>query len=133
VSNAQVACGYWLYTVHMYILPNAQKDIRPWGNFERFTLNEPSTVKVITVNPHQSLSLQRHTTREEFWKILSGSGFATIGEKKNPITAGDTMFIPKQTLHRIESGDEMLVFLEIAFGVFDEADIERLDDRYGRT
>jgi mannose-1-phosphate guanylyltransferase/mannose-1-phosphate guanylyltransferase/mannose-6-phosphate isomerase len=114
-------------------LTNAQKDIRPWGNFERFTLNEVSTVKIITVDPNQSLSLQRHQNREEYWKILSGNGFATVQGDKKPITAGDSVFIPKLGEHRIESGDTTLVFLEIAFGVFDENDIERLDDKYGRV
>ena len=39
------------------------RDERPWGAFERFTLNEPSTVKIITVNAGQTLSLQRHEHR----------------------------------------------------------------------
>lgn len=114
-------------------LPNAQKDNRPWGNFERFTLNETSTVKIITVNPNQSLSLQRHQNREEYWRILSGNGYATVDEDRRPVSAGDNIFIPRQGKHRIESGDTMLVFLEIAFGTFDENDIERLEDKYGRT
>jgi mannose-1-phosphate guanylyltransferase/mannose-1-phosphate guanylyltransferase/mannose-6-phosphate isomerase len=114
-------------------LPNAQKDTRPWGNFERFTLNEISTVKIITVNPNQSLSLQRHKQREEYWKIISGNGYATVQGEKMPITAGDSVFVPKMGEHRVESGDATLVFLEIAFGTFDENDIERLEDKYGRT
>ena len=27
------------------------RDERPWGGFERYTLNEPSTVKIIEVAP----------------------------------------------------------------------------------
>lgn len=117
----------------MNTLPNAQKDERPWGNFERFTLNEISTVKIITVNPHQSLSLQRHQNREEYWRIIAGSGYATVDENRREIHAGDDVYIPKQGIHRIESGAETLVFMEIAFGTFDENDIERLEDKYGRT
>jgi mannose-6-phosphate isomerase-like protein (cupin superfamily) len=117
----------------MNLLPHAQKDIRPWGNFERFTLNELSTVKIITVNPNQSLSLQRHEGREEYWRILSGSGYATVDNERKEVHAGDDVYIPKHGLHRIESNNETLIFLEIAFGNFDETDIERLDDKYGRT
>ena len=36
---------------------------RPWGRFEQFTLNEPTTVKTITVEPGHRLSLQRHEHR----------------------------------------------------------------------
>ena len=45
-------------------------DQRPWGSFERFTLNEPSTVKLIYVRPGDRLSLQRHEHRDELWVAL---------------------------------------------------------------
>ena len=32
---------------------------KPWGQFEQFTHNEISTVKILTVNENQRLSLQR--------------------------------------------------------------------------
>jgi mannose-6-phosphate isomerase-like protein (cupin superfamily) len=114
-------------------LPNAQFDVRPWGNFERFTLNEATTVKIITVSPNQSLSLQRHEHREEYWRIISGYGVATIDGHKQDVQAGDDVYIPTHGTHRIESGNETLVFMEIAFGHFDESDIERLEDKYGRS
>ena len=120
------------YGVYM-LLPNAQKDIRPWGNFERFTLNETTTVKIITVTPNQSLSLQKHDHRKEYWKIISGTGFATIAGEKKEIKEGDEIFFEENVEHRVESADTTLVFLEIAFGHFDEEDITRLEDKYGRT
>ncbi len=122
-----------VYLLTYMLLPNAQKDIRPWGNFERFTLNETTTIKIITVTPNQSLSLQKHTHRKEYWKILSGNGFATIAGEKKEIKEGDEIFFEENVEHRIESGDAILMFLEIAFGTFDEDDIIRLEDKYGRT
>ena len=59
----------------MEALTSYEKEQRPWGNFERFTLNEKTTVKIITVNAGEELSLQKHNNRTEFWKIISGSGF----------------------------------------------------------
>ena len=41
-------------------LVNYLKEERPWGNFERFTLNEKATVKIVTVNEGESISLQTH-------------------------------------------------------------------------
>ncbi len=113
-------------------LPNYEKDIRPWGQFERFTLNEKSTVKIITVNAGEAFSLQTHEKRDEFWRVLSGYGMVTVGEKEEEANPGDEFFIPRGTTHRAEGGEEGLVFLEIAFGEFDEHDIKRLDDKYGR-
>lgn len=105
---------------------------RPWGSFTRFTNGEPSTVKIISVKPDQSLSLQYHEKREEFWRILSGEGSVTIGTETKPAHKGDEFFIKKGEHHRISAGAEGLEVLEISFGEFDENDITRLEDNYGR-
>jgi len=39
---------------------------KPWGMFEQFTKQEAVTVKIITINPNESLSLQYHHKRAEF-------------------------------------------------------------------
>lgn len=110
-----------------------EKDERPWGYYERFTLNEPSTVKIITVNAGEKFSLQKHAHREEFWHIISGSASVTIGTDVKDARAGDNFFVPTGTLHRVEAKDAPCVFLEIARGEFDESDIIRIEDKYGRT
>lgn len=110
-----------------------QKEERPWGNFERFTLNENATVKIITVNPGEAISLQTHDHRDEFWRVISGAGTIRIGEEDRAAKVGDMFFTPRHTKHRIEGGPDGLVCLEIALGEFDESDITRLEDRYGRV
>jgi mannose-6-phosphate isomerase-like protein (cupin superfamily) len=106
---------------------------RPWGNFEQFTLNEVSTVKIITVEAGQAFSLQKHTKRSEFWKVISGEGFITYGETKDVVEIGRLYELPVGTLHRMEATNAPIIFLEIALGEFDEKDIERLEDKYGRS
>lgn len=105
---------------------------RPWGLFRQFTKNSLSTVKILKVNPGEILSLQSHTKRSEFWRSVSGSGVATIGEEEVSLTAGNEVFIPCGAKHRLEAGSDGLEVLEISFGDFDEDDITRYDDRYGR-
>lgn len=105
---------------------------RPWGNFRRFTDNEISTVKIINVNPNQSLSLQSHNYRSEFWKVIKGSGFFEINDNKYQVYEGDEEYIKAKTKHRISSSDTGIVILEISFGNFDENDIIRYEDNYGR-
>jgi mannose-1-phosphate guanylyltransferase/mannose-1-phosphate guanylyltransferase/mannose-6-phosphate isomerase len=117
----------------MEYLSNYHKEERPWGNFERFTLNEASTVKIITVSPGEAFSLQSHRHRSEFWHIISGAGTITLDEKKTVVHAGDNFFSPEGHEHRMEAGTEGIQFLEIAFGEFDEGDIIRVEDRYGRA
>ena len=110
-----------------------QKDERPWGLFERFTLNEPSTVKIITVNAHEAFSLQTHANREEFWHVISGTAKVTLGSETLEVAPGSNIFIHKNTEHRLEAHDAPCTFLEIAYGEFDEHDITRIEDKYGRA
>ncbi len=105
---------------------------RPWGNFRQFTHNSPSTVKILSIKPNTSLSLQYHNNREEFWKVLSGQPVVTIGEQKIKAKAGDEFKIEKLQPHRLEAGEEDVQVLEIAYGNFEESDIIRLEDKYGR-
>ncbi len=113
-------------------LSHREKEERPWGNFERFTLNEKTTVKIITVNAGEAISLQTHEHRDEFWRVIRGSGVVRIRESEHAAREGDEFFIPRHCEHRVSAGPEGLACLEIAFGDFDENDLTRLEDRYGR-
>ena len=114
-------------------LNNYEKEERPWGNFERFTLNEKTTVKILTINAGEKLSLQTHEHRDEFGRVLKGSGTVHTGEKEIEVREGDTFFIPRESAHRATAGSEGLSFLEISFGDFDEHDEKRLEDDYNRA
>lgn len=105
---------------------------RPWGKFEKFCQNEKTTIKIITVKPNSTLSLQYHDKRDEFWKVISGSGQIILGEELIDVKNEDEFFIPKKVNHRIITNENTLKIMEISFGEFDEDDIIRLDDQYGR-
>jgi mannose-6-phosphate isomerase-like protein (cupin superfamily) len=105
---------------------------RPWGNFVEFTKNEPSTVKLLTIKAGEALSLQSHAQRAEFWRVVSGDGFVTVGDTRTPASVGNEFLVSSGTKHRIEGGSSDIVILEISTGHFDENDIARFDDRYGR-
>jgi len=107
-------------------------ETRPWGQFEQFTQGEPSTVKILTVNPRQALSLQYHRRRSEFWKVISGKARVTVGGMVSYAREGDEFFIAQGQNHRIQTGISATKVLEISFGDFDENDIVRLEDKYNR-
>ena len=113
-------------------LNHYQKEERPWGNFERFTLNEQTTVKIVRVEAGEAISLQTHEHRDEFWRVIRGSGTVTVDGIDHDAHEGDAFFNHRRSEHRVEGGLDGLSFLEIAFGDFDEGDIHRLEDRYGR-
>ncbi|OLT36119.1 mannose-6-phosphate isomerase [Actinomadura sp. CNU-125] len=113
--------------------PEVETERRPWGGFERFTFNEPSTVKLIHVEPGQRLSLQRHRDRDELWVALDpGAVFEVAGRRILP-QVGERVFIRAGETHRLSSDGPAVRVMEIAFGHFDEDDIERLEDSYGRA
>ena len=125
------------YGVHWYIgmplLRNYHHEDRPWGSFDRFTLNEPSTVKILHVLPGLEFSLQRHEERSECWRVIAGSGTAYISDEERAVGIGDEIDIPVGTLHRLKGGPEGISVLEISFGKFEEDDIERIKDDFGRV
>jgi mannose-6-phosphate isomerase-like protein (cupin superfamily) len=106
---------------------------KPWGKFEQFTHNEQTTVKLIYITKGESLSLQYHEKRSEFWKVIAGNPKITIDETDTVASAGDEFTIEKSQHHRIEAPENDVVILEVAYGDFDEEDIIRLEDKYGRT
>ena len=111
-------------------------DERPWGSEEILTVNEPSTVKILTINPGQRTSLQYHNHRQEFWKLIEGEAIFEIDGVKIDAKIGDEHEIKTGMKHRlagkdIEGGVAGKV-LEISFGEFDENDITRIEDDYNR-
>lgn len=106
---------------------------RPWGKFERFTNNCVSTVKIIYVNPSKRLSLQSHNKRQEFWKVISGSGIFDVNGKVHNVKVGDEIVVNLGDKHRMIGGEEGMSVLEISTGDFDENDITRYEDDFGRV
>jgi len=106
---------------------------RPWGNFRQFTHNVLSTVKIITVKPGEVLSLQSHNKRSEFWHVIRGSGIIEIENTKYNVKEGDEYDIPLGAKHRLSAGKSGIEVLEIATGDFNENDIVRFKDKYGRV
>jgi len=114
--------------------PPSVKVEKPWGKFEQYTHNLPCTVKIITVAPGGKLSRQYHHKRDELWVVLDPGAVVELdGEVLHP-EVEDKLFIPRETVHRLSSvGEREVRILEISFGEFDEDDIVRLEDVYGRT
>jgi mannose-6-phosphate isomerase len=117
----------------MSLLSNRFHEDRPWGSFDRFTQNEPSEVKFLNVDAGKRFSLQKHAKRSEFWKTIKGSGVAEVDGVEHQMNMGDEVEIPVGATHRLTGGPEGITVLEIALGEFDENDIVRLEDDFGRV
>ncbi len=106
--------------------------VRPWGTEDLFVTNENVTVKLLYVKAGEACSLQYHTHRKEFWKVIAGSPELTIGEEVIRAHTGEEFTVPALTHHRITAVETDVTILEISTGDFDETDIVHLEDKYGR-
>jgi mannose-1-phosphate guanylyltransferase/mannose-6-phosphate isomerase len=108
---------------------------RPWGKYQSIDHGARYQVKLITVNPGASLSLQLHHHRSEHWVVVSGTGKVTRGDEVFHLYENQSTFIPVGVKHRLENpGHIPLQMIEVQTGGYlGEDDIVRFDDRYGRT
>jgi mannose-1-phosphate guanylyltransferase/mannose-6-phosphate isomerase len=105
---------------------------RPWGSFTVLALNETASVKLITVEPGQRLSLQRHRLRAETWLDLDPGLEVVVDDRTWVAEPGEVVEVPRGAVHRMGATSGTVRVLEVVLDPFDEDDIERLDDLYGR-
>ncbi len=110
------------------------EDTRPWGKFRRYPHENAGSVKIITVNPGGTLSLQRHQKRSEYWIVLDEGLEITLGDRVLKPRINDEIFIPRGMPHRLRNpGNGPARIMEIWLGDSDEDDIIRIEDEYGRS
>ncbi len=111
---------------------------KPWGGYINHAGGEGWHLKTLRMNPGTRLSLQKHGKREEAWILVDGDATATIGETLDSLRdiplerLAPKYVIPIGMIHRIctESG---CTIIEIMNGHYDEEDIERFEDDFGRA
>lgn len=112
----------------------APKTERQWGYYR--VLHEPNKnvkLKELTVNPGQSLSMQKHQNRSEFWFVSEGvASVYTINNSTDYEPLGmykehQHIWIPKNSWHQLANEtDKPLKLIEIQYGdQCVEEDIER--------
>ncbi len=108
---------------------------RPWGRYTNLFNGKGFLIKELVINPKSSISLQKHNHRSEHWSISSGHAKISINKKSYIKKNGDTAFIPKGSLHRIENPyKKPVVIMEAQTGsILKETDIIRYKDIYGRV
>ena len=106
----------------------APKTVRPWGYY-RVLHEVPGTkVKELTVAPGQTLSMQRHTSRAEYWQVSEGRCVVEgEGQRQTSLETHDSYHIPTNEWHRLYNPfDKPCRIVEIQYGPnCVEEDIER--------
>jgi len=109
-------------------------EFRPWGSFDVLLDGPNFKVKLLVIDPLRRISLQYHRHRREHWFVVSGEGVVTIGDQKISVRGGSAIDINYEMAHRVENTLlTTLTIIEVQTGEsFDENDIVRLDDDFGR-
>ena len=112
-----------------------KKVYRPWGNYISIADDKNWKVKVITVYPGQSLSLQKHSHRSEHWVVVKGDAKVEIDKKQILLKENESSYIPSGSIHRLSNPNKnLLKLVEVQSGDYlGEDDIIRFEDKYGRN
>ena len=112
-----------------------RKVARPWGWYDSIEAGERFQVKLISVKPGASLSLQKHHHRAEHWVVVKGTAEVTRGSETFLLTENQSAYIPLGEVHRLHNpGKTALELIEVQSGSYlGEDDIVRFDDSYGRV
>ena len=108
---------------------------RPWGSFTVLEEGANHKIKRLAVKPGACISLQLHQHRSEHWVVVEGEARVTKDSEQLVLTRDQSTYIPAGTRHRLENaGSEPLIVIEVQTGRYlGEDDIQRFEDRYGRT
>lgn len=106
---------------------------RPWGWFQVIYQSTDYWTKLISVKPGESLSLQYHEQRAEFWTPLDHGLRGVINGTILDLEVGVRYDVMQNVLHRITNTTEWHAqLIEVATGHPTEDDIVRIQDNYGR-
>ena len=107
---------------------------KPWGKYATIFEEQYCKVKQIVIKSGEAPSYQYHFNRSEVWIIVQGVGTVKIDGVITECKIGDTITVPVQAKHQIKNtGSQDLIFIEIQLGdSFEESDIVRVEDKYGR-
>lgn len=106
---------------------------KPWGRFIQYVLNQPVTVKILEIHAGEQVSYQYHHHRSELWIPLDEGACVRLEDNVIHPKSMEPVFIPQGAKHQLIGETQDYRILEISFGNFDEEDIVRLDDKYGRV
>ena len=104
---------------------------RLWGTYVTLDEGKGYKVKKVVINPGQSISLQYHRQRSEYWYMAGAQGLVQLGGETFTVAQnGPPVIVGKGVVHRLTNqGSEPLVVIEIQSGSYlGEDDIIRIEE-----
>jgi cytidyltransferase-like protein len=116
----------------------APKVEREWGHYRELYTGDGFAVKELVINPHSSLSMQKHKNRSETWNLVSGRAHLLTSNRTIPddpkrqnLSPPNPVDIPANVWHKgVNESNEPAHIIEVWKGpseTLGEDDIERHD------
>lgn len=108
---------------------------KPWGEYKLLdgSLERNFALKTLTFKPHHMTSLQTHKHREEYWMLVEGEAWCNVDGHERPMRPFEVVTVGRGVKHRIIGGAIGATIVEVIRGEYDESDIIRYEDKYGRV
>jgi mannose-6-phosphate isomerase-like protein (cupin superfamily) len=107
---------------------------KPWGHYLDLYSDDEMWLKYLYIKPGQSLSLQYHYNRDEYWRAVTPHVKAVIDTTSLELEVGKVYSVPNGVVHRLSNPTAKLAIVaEWAVGNPSEEDIVRLQDNYDRN
>lgn len=102
----------------MIDIENEKEVTREWGSWTVLDRGDGYKIKILTIKPNKSISLQYHKDRTETWCVVSGRGSMIVGERCFPVEKHSSLYIPVRVTHKVTntSSSKNLVIVEVQQG-----------------
>lgn len=88
---------------------------KSWGEFRVLCSEEHALTAKLLIHAGKSMSYHCHQERAEVWTVLSGEGIAVLDGKREKVSAGDVIQLPRGHRHSLEALSDLDV-IEIQIG-----------------
>jgi len=108
--------------------------IKPWGREDIIEHNERYTIKLLTIDPGQRMSLQYHESKTETIFVKEGTLINYLDSTDNVYQlymCGSWCHVETGQVHRFAADSEKVVLIECSTSELD--DVVRLADDYSRS
>lgn len=105
----------------------APRTERPWGYYRVLHETQGTKVKELTINPAQTLTMQKHYERAEYWHVSEGACIVEFDNGYKKLNKHDNYHILPEHWHRLHNPyNNPCKIVEIQYGDYcGEDDIER--------
>ena len=88
---------------------------KSWGTYEVIDIADGSMTVKIQMRAGESMSYHSHDYRNEVWTVTAGSGCAYVEGKEHTLQAGDVLFVPAGSKHKITALKNLSI-IEVQLG-----------------